>query len=305
MDIASHAQNAIRLHDLSMARDISPLSISTSLFEFWVIFDEALKLRKHGYRLFLSFIVICICVLLIETDNRPQTILKESTTDKQDAGLGSDRETQPTYGVHYWEPGSRDVYEAPLSHLYFFKSYIGSHTITVERGDCVFWLSEDQVTACLERGPTVIESAHIASVIRGYMPENRSATIVNRTVLPYVNGCSTKQVFAPERLGDPTLQKLYIPPYSSEQAHHIHSTVRVVYILKGSGVSVVGMEGCKVNERLIPGKVCILEPMCPHHFETPDGESLEVLPLHVFSSVGSEERAHPMFHGTHLMSQGK
>ena len=126
--------------------------------------------------------------------NRNSTILKESATDKQDAGLGSDRETQLKYGVHYWDPGSHDIYEAPQSHLYFFKSYIGAHTITVELGDCVFWLSEDQVTARLERGPTVVESVHIASVIRGYMPENRSATIVNRTVLPYVNGCSTSQV---------------------------------------------------------------------------------------------------------------
>ena len=92
---------------------------------------------------------------------------------------------------------------------------------------------------------------------------------------------------------------LNIPPHSAEQAHHIHSTVRVAYILSGTGRSIVGMEGKIVTEDLYPGKVCILEKMCPHHFET-DDDHLVVIPLHVWSSVGAMEVNHPMFNGTHM-----
>jgi len=219
--------------------------------------------------------------------------------------ISNPEEIQKLYGVRYWDPGQTGIYQATSDHLYHFKSYIGSHTVSVEQGDCIYWLSDDKKTAKVSRGDVEVQSQYIATVIRGYMPGNREADINARTNLPYVNGCSTRQIFAPERLGDPTLQLLHIPPFSSEQAHHIHSTVRVVYIISGRGVSVVGMEGQTVKEDLMPGKTCILDPMCPHHFETPTEKPLVVLPLHIFSSIGALEQSHPMFHGTHMMDQGK
>jgi len=208
-------------------------------------------------------------------------------------------ELQKLYGVTYIKPNQPRVLEASMQDLYYYKVYVGSHSVSVEKGDCVYFLSKDKETAYLSRGPVKIESNHIATVIRGYMPENKSSTITRWTNLPYVNGCSTKQIFPPDRLGDPTLQLLNIPPHSAEQAHHIHSTVRVAYILSGTGRSVVGMEGKLVIEDLYPGKTVVLQKMCPHHFET-DGEHLIVLPLHVFSSVGPMEQNHPMFNGTHF-----
>ncbi|TQV75322.1 hypothetical protein FLL45_10335 [Aliikangiella marina] len=203
------------------------------------------------------------------------------------------------FGVQYFEPNNKAVVEAREDDLYFYTVYVGHHQLTVERGDCIFYISEDKTTAFMQRGEKQVESFHVATVIRGYMPENKSSEIVTKTNLPYVNGCSTKQVFSPARLGDPTLQILDIPPFSSEQAHHIHSTVRVAYILKGTGRSIVGMNDKNIVEDLYPGKVVVLEKMCPHHFET-DGEHLIVLPLHVFSSIGSLENNHPMFNGTHM-----
>ena len=205
------------------------------------------------------------------------------------------------YGVQYFSANTRAIVEAQVDDLYYYKTYIGAHKVEVERGDCVYYLSEDQSTAMLHRGPTEIESTRIAIVIRGYMPENKTSSILTRTNLPYVNGCSTKQIFPPDRPGDPTLQLLNIPPYSAEQAHHIHSTVRVAYILSGYGRSIVGMENNLVIEELTPGKTVILEKMCPHHFET-ESEHLLVLPLHVFSSIGPSETNHPMFNGTHMTS---
>ena len=211
----------------------------------------------------------------------------------------TDAELMELFGVLYFEPGTVTEVTALEDDLYFYKSYVGPHAIDVEFGDCLFWVSADMNQAHLTRGPAKVESRHLGTVIRGFMPENKSSGIVTKTNLPYVNGCSTKQVFPPERLGDPTLQILDIPPYSSEQAHHIHSTARVVLVLRGSGFSVVGMDQAVVREPLRPGKVVILHKMAPHHFET-EGEHLVVLPLHVWSSVPELEKRHPMFNGTFL-----
>jgi mannose-6-phosphate isomerase-like protein (cupin superfamily) len=201
------------------------------------------------------------------------------------------------YGVQYFDAGLNTVVTAKEDDLYYYQVFIGVHSVEVAQGDCVYFLSDDKKTAYLNRGPVTIQSSHVATVIRGYMPENKSSGITTKTNLPYVNGCSTKQIFSPDRLGDPTLQLLDIPPYSAEQAHHIHSTVRVAYIISGTGRSIVGMDEENVIEDLYPGKTVVLEKMCPHHFET-DGKHLIVLPLHVFSSIGASELNHPMFNGT-------
>jgi hypothetical protein len=213
--------------------------------------------------------------------------------------LSGNTDLKQIYGVQYFSPGTEAILEAQEDDLYYYKAFLGAHKVEVERGDCIYYLADDKSTVFLHRGPVVVDSSHIAVVVRGYMPENKSSTITTRTTLPYVNGCSTKQIFPPDRPGDPTLQLLNIPPYSAEQAHHIHSTVRVAYILSGYGRSIVGMENNLVIEELTPGKTVILEKMCPHHFET-ESEHLLVLPLHVFSSIGPSETNHPMFNGTHM-----
>ncbi|PKL77444.1 MAG: hypothetical protein CVV27_05440 [Candidatus Melainabacteria bacterium HGW-Melainabacteria-1] len=202
------------------------------------------------------------------------------------------------FGIRYLDPEASAVIEAREDDLYYYQVYAGQQQVEVARGDCVYWLSDDKTEAHLRRGPISVSSRWLATVIRGYMPENKTAGLLTRTTLPYINGCSTRQVFPPERLGDPTLQLLEIPPYSSEQSHHIHSTVRVVYVLAGSGRCIVGMNRKEAISELYPGQIVLLEKMCPHHFET-DEEPLRVLPLHIYSSTGPQEYQHPMFNGTH------
>jgi mannose-6-phosphate isomerase-like protein (cupin superfamily) len=206
------------------------------------------------------------------------------------------------FGVRFFGPGSNTVVEARPTNLYHYRAFIGVHEVAVEAGDCVYYLGDDARSASLRRGPTRVASRHLATVVRGYMPEDKSTTIQQGTTLPYVNGCSTKQLFPAERPGDPTLQLLYMPPHTTEQVHHIHSTVRVVYVLSGCGVSVVGIGNHTVTHELSPGMVCVLEPMCPHHFET-SSEPLLCTPLHIFSSTGRQELDHPMLYGTHLIAR--
>ncbi len=212
--------------------------------------------------------------------------------------LNNKSDISKIYGANYFEPDVKFIKCSLSNDLYYYKCFIGDHTVEVEAGDCVYWISDNGEIAYLERGPSVIKSKNCATVIRGYMPENKSCEIKTMTTLPYINGCSTKQIFPAERLGDPTLQMLYMPPFTSEQAHHIHSTVRVVYVKSGQGYSIVGMEDKSVKEELYRGKVIVLEKMCPHHFVT-ENQPLTVVPLHVWSSVQGMEHDHPMFNGTH------
>ncbi len=203
------------------------------------------------------------------------------------------------YGVQFIAPEEQVIRMAREDDLYFYTLYTGRHQLVIERGDCVFLLSEDRAQVIVRRGPVVLESVWFATVIRGYMPEDKTCGLKTRAHLPYVNGCATRQLFPPERPGDPTLQWLDMPPWSAEQAHHIHATVRIVYVFRGRGACVVGMEHQQLRTELYPGQIIVLEKMCPHHFET-QAERLLVIPLHVFSSVGLQEQMHPMFQGTHF-----
>jgi hypothetical protein len=213
-----------------------------------------------------------------------------------------DRDLAEVYGVRFFPAGSNTAVEARPTNLYYYRAYIGTHDVAVELGDCVYYVGDDGRSAVLRRGPARVASRYLATVVRGYMPEDKSTTIHQGTTLPYVNGCSTKQLFPPERPGDPTLQLLHMPPHTTEQVHHIHTTVRVVYVLKGRCVNVVGIGDHTVKHELCHGMVCILEPMCPHHFET-GNEPMLCTPLHIFSSTGRQELDHPMLYGTHLIDQ--
>lgn len=213
------------------------------------------------------------------------------------------RDLLEVFGARFFAPGSHAVVEARPTNLYHYRAFVGAHDLEVEAGDCVYYIGDDARSALLRRGPARIASRHLATVVRGYMPEDKSTTVQQGTTLPYVNGCSTKQLFPAERPGDPTLQLLHMPPHTAEQVHHIHSTARVVYIMTGRGMCVVGLGGQRVSHELSPGTVCVLEPMCPHHFET-GAEMLACIPLHVFSSIAREELDHPMLQGTHLIDRG-
>lgn len=185
------------------------------------------------------------------------------------------------------------IIKSPKEDLYKYKTYVGKHTVKVKEGDSA-WIVDDKEVRTV-RGPVKIKSTHMCVVIRGYSSDNRSSEFNTLSNLPYVNGCSTNQLINPTRLGDPTAQLLYLPPHTREQAHHIHSTARVVYVLKGKGKSIQGMNG-NLKVPLNEGDVIVLDKMAPHHFETSKDE-LIVIPIHIFSSTTLEFN-HPMFNGT-------
>jgi quercetin dioxygenase-like cupin family protein len=200
------------------------------------------------------------------------------------------------YGAYFWLEGQKAINQSRKNDLYHYTAYIGEHAIENNYGDSVIYLSECKNQIHWVSHERSITSKHIAVILRGYTRGNSTTELNWHTNLPYINGCSTKQIFHPERIGDPTLQQLTIPPYTSEQKHHIHPTARVVYVLNGKGYSIVGQSNNTKETTLEAGMVCILDPMCPHHFRTEDN-FLTVLPIHIFSSTAYDNN-HPMFNGT-------
>jgi mannose-6-phosphate isomerase-like protein (cupin superfamily) len=175
--------------------------------------------------------------------------------------------------------------------------YIGQHKISTTTQSSYWYVDGTTVVSTTGTG-NFIKSSNFCVEIFGYTPETRTSTFSRGTDLPYINGCSSKQLINPVRPGDPTFQMLYMPPHTSEQAHHIHATARIVYVAKGTGKSIVGSSTKSTIYDLNVGDVILLDKMVPHHFETHKSDLL-VLPVHVYSSVASEEHNHPMFIGTH------
>jgi len=197
---------------------------------------------------------------------------------------------------NFYSVESPTVVNARPHDLYQYTTFIGELDVATTATNSYWYIENDEVKTY--SGPAkTIHSKTLCVEIVGYTPENRSSTFSRYTDLPYINGCSSKQLINPVRPGDPTWQMLYIPPHTSEQAHHIHSTTRVVYVHSGSGTSHIGSSGKTESFALKPGTVLVLDKMIPHHFSTTD-DSLVVLPLHIYSST-SEEHDHPMFRGTY------
>ena len=203
------------------------------------------------------------------------------------------------YGAEYYPFGRQAHTGSKSDSLYTFFTYIGKKQLRVESGDSVFYFAENE--ARVVSGPADVSSQFCATVVRGYRSPNKTSSLGGMTSLPFINGCSTRQIFSPERIGDPTLQLLYVPPYSSEQEHHLHSTARVAYVLDGKGMCTIGLKDKFHSQKISKGTTIVIHPMCPHHFET-RSEGLLVAPLHVFSSApGGQEFNHPMYNGSHIL----
>lgn len=195
--------------------------------------------------------------------------------------------------------GDTYIHDSNMLDLYQYRVYCGKQNIETHVKSS-YWGIDEYMVFCKTGDGNNFTSNSMCVEIFGYTPETKTSTYTRRTELPYVNGCSTKQLIPPVRPGDPTFQLLYIPPHTSEQMHHIHATPRVVFVANGRGKSIIGTKTHNTEYELNVGDTIILDAMVPHHFETTD-EQLIVLPVHIFSTVGKQEFNHPMYNGTHAV----
>jgi mannose-6-phosphate isomerase-like protein (cupin superfamily) len=192
--------------------------------------------------------------------------------------------------------GTTLVASCDKNEMYQHRTFIGDHVIETNTTNSYWYVDGDSVVSTTGDGQQ-LHSHTMCVEIFGYTPETRTSTFTRGTDLPYINGCSTKQLIPPVRNGDPTFQYLCIPVFTSEQAHHIHSTARTIYVASGSGRCIIGTSLKHTTYDLREGDVILISKMVPHHFETTEDE-LVVLPVQIYSA-GQQESNHPMFNGTH------
>ncbi|HPH64493.1 MAG TPA: AraC family ligand binding domain-containing protein [Kofleriaceae bacterium] len=110
--------------------------------------------------------------------------------------------------------------------------------------------------------------------------------------LRYIDGCTDTLLLAPWRKGDPCFNHLHIPAGTS-QSSHVHPSLRIGIIAKGSGV-------CRTPQGespLRPGTAFVLAPQQVHCFITHDA-SLDVVVFHPDSDTGPTDEDHPMLNRT-------
>ena len=198
------------------------------------------------------------------------------------------------------ESGENKTIKSSKYDLYSYTAYAGKHEIIVEEGDSLWNVSLTHGSVIRGDGIRKHNIDGMGIVIRGYRCEEKMSSFDTGSNLPYVNGCSSNQIFSPVRPGDPTMQLLYLPAFTQEQAHHIHSTVRAVLVIQGSGQSIQGMNSDTIVD-LNVGDVLIMDKMTPHHFKTFESD-LTVIPVHIFSSTVLEYN-HPMKNGTFVVTE--
>jgi hypothetical protein len=72
-----------------------------------------------------------------------------------------DADLADLFGVRYVAPGTTEVLEARSTNLYHYRAYVGAQTITVEAGDCCYWVGDTpdrRVSVEDQRGSRVVIS---------------------------------------------------------------------------------------------------------------------------------------------------
>ena len=113
--------------------------------------------------------------------------------------------------------------------------------------------------------------------------------------LSYIDGCSDELLVYPPRLGDPSFNYLYFPPNTNQTSHN-HPSVRIGYVLSGSGYAITNKQKIPLNE----GTAFLIEEKEVHHFITKK-ESMRILAFHPDGDWGPTDEAHTMLNRTHII----
>lgn len=108
----------------------------------------------------------------------------------------------------------------------------------------------------------------------------------------YIDGCTDSLLVPPGKRGDPCLNFLAVPPHTI-QTPHTHPSVRIGYVVSGSGRCVLE-HGTVAME---PGTVWVLDEDILHHFCTDDA-TLRLIVFHPDSDFGPSDDDHPMLNRT-------
>lgn len=116
--------------------------------------------------------------------------------------------------------------------------------------------------------------------------------------LMYIDGCSDSLLVYPPRLGDPSLNHLHFPR-GINQSFHIHPSIRLGVVIRGSGRSDVKQNGEVESNLLDKDYVFLLEEREEHRFKTNESE-MDVIAFHPDGDWGPTDHNHTMLNRTYL-----
>lgn len=116
--------------------------------------------------------------------------------------------------------------------------------------------------------------------------------------LCYIDGCSDSLLVYPPRQGDPSLNALYFPP-NVNQSYHIHPSLRLGTVVRGSGIACVRDKDGEKEIPLTPGTVFCIEERELHRFRTAD-DSMVVIAFHPDGDWGPTDHNHTMLNRTYI-----
>lgn len=117
--------------------------------------------------------------------------------------------------------------------------------------------------------------------------------------LVYIDACSDSLLVYPPRMGDPSLNLLNFPA-GVNQTFHIHPSVRLGVVAKGSGTAwIKNARNMHKNIELKEGTMFCIEEREIHRFST-DSESMTVIAFHPDGDWGPTDHNHTMLNRTYI-----
>ena len=113
--------------------------------------------------------------------------------------------------------------------------------------------------------------------------------------LCYIDGCSDSLLIYPPRCGDPSLNLLQFPS-GIDQTFHIHPSVRLGIVVRGSGMSTLRNETINLEV----GDMFCIEEREYHRFRTEVDQTLTVIAFHPDGDWGPTDQNHTMLNRTYI-----
>jgi len=149
---------------------------------------------------------------------------------------------------------------------------------------------------------TITTSASVFVVVRlGYKVPDQMGWVEDQGRLTYIDGCSDSLLVYPSRMGDSSLNFLYFPP-GITQSFHLHPSVRLGCVARGTGFSTYGSATARTEVPLEAGKMFCLEEQEMHRFRTA-GSSMTVIAWHPDGDWGPTDHNHTMLNRTYLQQK--
>lgn len=136
----------------------------------------------------------------------------------------------------------------------------------------------------------------------GFMGQNMIGGPIEKTGrLVYIDTCSDSLLVYPPRMGDPSLNLLYFPK-KVDQSFHIHPSIRLGVVVKGSGKAWIKNNDGDNMIDLVEGVMFCIEERETHRFST-ENDSMIVIAFHPDGDWGPTDHNHTMLNRTYLIEK--